>query len=108
MHMNFLLKEGYLISEIVLLAEELGHATIIVFKWADWGALCMHPTNIKPTLLECLLQALWLACFSHHSLHFPTALNSQIGHGDHCVLLLSHFPPIAFVHIKCIKCIWPK
>jgi hypothetical protein len=32
---NFLFKERYLESEIVLLIEKLGHATIIILKWAD-------------------------------------------------------------------------
>jgi len=108
MHMNFLFEEQYLESEIVLLTEEPGHATIIILKWADWGALHAHPTNVEPPLLEHLLQALWHACLSCHFLRFPTALDTGIIHGDHSVLLLSLFPPIALVHIKCMKGIWPK
>ena len=56
-HANFLFEERYLKSEIVLLTEEPGHATIIILEWADWGALYTHPTNVKPLLLERLLQA---------------------------------------------------
>ena len=37
--------------EVVLLAKKAGHATVIVFEWADWGALYTHPTDIKPVLL---------------------------------------------------------
>jgi len=106
--MNFLLEERYLVSEIVLLAEEPSHATIAVFKWADWGALHVHPTNVEPILLKHLLQALWLTCVGHHFLGFPAALNSRIIHRNHCVLYLSHFPPIGFVHIECTKCILPE
>jgi hypothetical protein len=95
-------------SEIVLLTEELGHATIIILEWADWGALHAHPVNIKPPLLEHLLQALWHICLGCHFLWFPTALNTGIIHGDYSVLLLSLFPPIALVYIKCMKGIWPK
>jgi hypothetical protein len=68
----------------------------------------VHPVNVEPLLLECLLQALWHTCLSCHFLWFSTALNTGIIHGDHSVLLLSLFPPIALVHIKCTKGIWPK
>src|SRR6266851_8919764 len=107
-HVNFLFEEQYLELEIVLLTEEPGHATIIILKWADWGALHVHPTNVEPLLLERLLQALWHACLGCHFLRFPIALDTGIIHGDHSVLLLSLFPPIALVHIKCTKGIWPK
>jgi len=59
--MNVLFEEGYLVSEIILLTEELSHATIIILKWADWGALRMHPANVEPVLLKHLLQAFCLA-----------------------------------------------
>jgi len=61
MRMNVLFKEGYLVSEIILLTEEPSHATIIILKWADWGALHMHPMNVEPVLLKHLLQAFCLA-----------------------------------------------
>jgi hypothetical protein len=105
---DFLFKERDLVSEIILLAEELGHATIIVLKRADWGAFQTHPANVESPLLDHLLQALWLTCLSRHFLWFPVALNSWIVHRDHCVLLLSLFPPIAFIHFKCTKGVWPK
>jgi len=105
---NFLLKEQYLVLEIILLAKELSYATIAVFKWADWGALHMHPANVEPMLLKRLLQALWLACIGRHFLGFPAALNGRIVYGNHCVLHLSHFPPIGFVYIECMKCILPE
>ena len=68
MHTDFLFKEQDLVSEIILLAEELGHATIIVLKRADWGAFQTHPTKVEPLLLDHLLQALWLTCLSCHFL----------------------------------------
>ena len=105
---NFLFEERYLELEIVLLIKEPGHATIIILEWADWGALHAHPANVKPPLLERLLQALRHACLGCHFLRFPTALDTGIIHGDHSVLLLSLFPPIALVHIKCTKGIWPE
>ena len=105
---NVLFEEGYLVLEIVLLAEEPSHATVIILKQADWGALHAHPVNIKPPLLERLLQALWHTCLGCHFLWFPTALDTGIIHGDYSVLLLSLFPPIALVHIKCTKGIWPE
>ena len=58
---NVLFEEGYLVSEVILLAEELSHATIVILKWADWEALRTHPANVEPALLECLLQAFCLA-----------------------------------------------
>jgi hypothetical protein len=90
-------------SEIILLSEELGHATVIIFEWADWGAFHAHPADGEPMLLKHLLQALLLACLSRHFLQFPMALNSGVIHGDHSVPLLSLSSPIALVHIKCTK-----
>ena len=58
---NVLFEEGYLVSEVILLAEEPSHATIIILKRADWGALRTHPANVEPVLLEHLLQAFCLA-----------------------------------------------
>jgi len=105
---NILFEEWYLVLKIILLAEKLSHAIVVVLKWADWGALHSHHANIKPMLLEHLLQALWHACLSCHFLCFLTALNSRVVHWNYCVLLFSLFLSIAFVHIKCMKCIWPK
>jgi hypothetical protein len=95
-------------SEIVLLTEEPGHATIIILEWADWGALHVHPVNVEPPLLKHLLQALWHTCLGCHFLWFSMALDTGIIYGDHSVLLLSLFPPIALIHIKCTKGIWPE
>jgi len=35
---NFLFQERYLQAEVILLAEKVGHATIIVLKGIHWGA----------------------------------------------------------------------
>jgi len=102
-HLNSLLKEQFLELEIILLAKEPGHATVIIFEQADWGAFHVHPMDGEPTLLKCLLQALLLAYLSHHFLWFPMALNSGVIHGNHSVPLLSLSFPIALVHIKCMK-----
>jgi hypothetical protein len=102
-HLNSLFKEQFLELEIILLAEELSHATVIIFEQKDWGAFHTHPTDGKPMLLKCLLQALLLACLGHHFLQFPIALNSGVIHRDHSVPLLSLSSPIALVHIKCTK-----
>ena len=100
---NSLFKERFLESEIILFAEELGHATVIIFEWADWGAFHAHPADGEPMLLKRLLQALLLACLGRHFLRFPAALDSGVIHGDHSVPLLSLSSPIALVHIKCTK-----
>jgi len=63
-HFNCLFKQRFLILEVILLAEEPSHTAIIVFKRANWGALHVHPTNTKPSLLEGLLQALGLTSLS--------------------------------------------
>ena len=107
-HLNSLFKEQSLELEIILLAEEPSHATVIILKRADWGALRVHPANVEPMLLKRLLQAFCLTCLGHHFLYFPAALNSQIIHGNYCVLSWFLFPTITFVHIKCTKCIWPE
>jgi hypothetical protein len=49
--LDFLLKERFLQAEVILLAEKASHATIIVLEAVNWGAFCMHPSNIEPTLL---------------------------------------------------------
>ena len=51
MRVNFLFEEQYLESKIILLTEELGHATIIILEWADWGALHAHPMDIEAAFL---------------------------------------------------------
>ncbi len=61
---NCLFKQGFLISEVVLLAEELSHTAIIVFKRANQGTLYAHPVNAEPSLLEGLLQALGFTSLS--------------------------------------------
>jgi len=53
--LNLLFKKRFLQVEIILLAEDLCHATVIVFERADRQALCQHPMDIESALLKCLL-----------------------------------------------------
>ena len=87
---EFLFEERFLKSEVILLAEELSHAAVIVFKGANRGAFCAHPANVfKSTFLEGLLQTLCLAGLGWHFLGLSVKLNTRIVHGDYCILLLS-------------------
>jgi hypothetical protein len=87
---EFLFKERFLESEVVLLAEELSHAAVIVFKGANQGAFCVHPMNVfESAFLEGLLQTLCLTGLSYHFLGLSMVLNTRIIHGYYCILLLS-------------------
>ena len=91
---NILFEEGFLILEVVLLAEESSHTAIVVFERANRGTLHVHPANAEPLLLEGLLQALGFTGLSHHFLGLPTALDIRVVHRDYCVFLLSLLSPI--------------
>jgi len=91
---NLLFEEGFLISEVVLLAEELSHTAIIVFERANGGALYAHPMNTEPLLLESLLQAFGFPGLCCHLLGLPVALNIRVVNRDDCVFLLSLLSPI--------------
>ena len=106
--LDFLLKERFLQAEVVLLAEKASHATIIVFKAANWGAFCMHPSNVEPALLQYMLEAFCLTSLCRHFLWFSTQSSTRVIHWYHGIFLLSLFPPIGFVHVKCAKCIRPE
>jgi hypothetical protein len=87
---EFLFEERFLKSEVVLLAEELSHAAVIVFKGANQGAFCVHPANIfESTFLEGLLQTLRLTGLGCHFLGLSVVLDTRIVHGYYCILLLS-------------------
>jgi len=49
--LDFLLKKKFLRAEIILLAKELNHATVIILKRTDWGTFCLQFLNIEPPLL---------------------------------------------------------
>ncbi len=93
-HFNPLFEEGFLIPEVVLLAEESSHTAVVVFKRANWGALHTQPVNAKPVFLEGLLQALGFPSLSHHFLGLPVALGLRVIHRDNCIFLLSLLSPI--------------
>ena len=91
---NLLFEEGFLILEVILLAEESSHIAIIVFERANGGTLHAHPVNTEPSLLESLLQALGFPGLSRHFLGLPTALDIRVVHRDDCVFLFSLLSPI--------------
>jgi hypothetical protein len=68
----------------------------------------MHPSNVKPMLLQYLLESFYLASLYRHFLWLSTQLSAWVIHWYHGIFLLSLFSPIEFIHIKCIKYIWPK
>jgi hypothetical protein len=91
---NCLFEQGFLISEVVLLAEELSHTAIVIFERANQGTLHMHAVNAEPSLLEGLLQALGFTSLSCHFLRLPMVLNIWVVYGYCCVFLLSLLSPI--------------
>ncbi|SRR6266851_2063759 len=81
-------------SKVVLLAEELSCAAVIVFKGANWETFHMHSTNVfESTFLKGLLQTLCLTNLSYHFLGLPMVLNIRIIHRYYYILLLSYNPP---------------
>jgi hypothetical protein len=63
-----LLKERYLLMEIILIAEKLRYATVITVSRANWGAMCRHLSKNKAPLLKGLFQAFCLTRFHGHFL----------------------------------------
>ena len=105
---EFLFKERFLESEVVLLAEESSHAAVFIFKWANWGAFHTHPANVESAFLKGLLQTLCLTSLSCHFLGLPTVLDIMIVHRYYCILLLSLFSPIQLIHVKRVEHIRSK
>ena len=107
--LDSLLKEGFLKSEVVLLAEKTSHTTsIIIFKGAHRGALHAQIADIETALLEGLLQSLCLASLCRHPLGLPAEFNARIIIWNNCVPLYSLSSSIGFVHVKCPKRIRSK
>jgi hypothetical protein len=80
-HFNCLFEQGFLISEVVLLAEELSHTAIVIFERANRGTLHVHAANAEPSLLKGQLQALCFTSLSCHFLRLPVALDIWVVHG---------------------------
>ena len=95
-----LLKEGSLVLEVFLLAEEAGHAAAFILHRANRGALCPQPGGIEATLLECLLQSFWFTGFKCHLLGKALITRVRIAHWDYCIFLFSLFSAIQFVHVE--------
>jgi hypothetical protein len=91
---NSLFEQRFLISEVVLLAEEPGHTAVIIFERANRGALHVQPANAEPSLLKGLLQALSFISLSCHFLRLPAALDIWVIHRYCRVFLLSLLSPI--------------
>ena len=66
--LDFLLKERFLQAEVVLLAKKVSHATVVVLEVANWGAFCVHPSNVEPMLLQYLLKTFCLTSLCCHFL----------------------------------------
>ncbi len=105
---NLVLKEGLLRSEIILLAEKLCHAARFTLKRADRAAFGMHPSHIKPTFLQGLLEAFSLTILGCHLLCLAAELRLWIIHWNYCVFLFPLFSSIWSVHIKGMEGIRPK
>jgi len=102
------LKKQLLQPEIILFAENSCHAAIFIFNRAHGDALCTHPLDIEAVFLQCVQEAFCLAGVSHHFLCLAMELGVGIIHWDYGIFLFSLLPSIRSVHIKGMKCIWPK
>ena len=91
---NRLLKEGDLVAEVFFLAEEVSHAAVFVFDWANGGTFCPHPRNVEAMFFKRLLQSFWLTGFKSHLLGKPTKTWFRIAHRNCCILLFSLFSAI--------------
>ena len=58
--LNLLFQERYLVAEVILLAEEAGHATIVILKGTNWGTFGQHPCSVESAFLQDLFEAFHL------------------------------------------------
>ena len=84
---NFMLKEGILQPEIVLLAEKSCHAAVFILKRADRAAFGTHPLHVEPAFLQGLLEAFCLAGLGYHPLCLAAELRVLVSHRNNCVFL---------------------
>jgi hypothetical protein len=75
---NFLFQKGHLQLKVILLAEKMCYAAVVILEGTNWGALCYYPMNLKPTFLQNLFEALCLTGVSCHSLGFFIELDLWI------------------------------
>ena len=95
-----LLKEGCLVSKILLLAEKAGHAAAFILDQANGGALGPQPSHVEATFFKCLLQPLRFTVFESHLLQQSTIAWVRVADRYHCILLFPLLPTIGFVHVK--------
>jgi hypothetical protein len=91
---NFLFKERFLQAEVVLLAKEASHATVVILDQTDWGAFGWHPSNVKAAFLQCLLKAFCFTSLCYHDLWLPTEFSIKVVHWNNHSLLFSLLSPI--------------
>ena len=92
--LDFLLKEGFLQLEVILLAQKSCHATASILKRANGSAFCTHALHVEAVFLECLSEAFCLASLSGHALCLAAELGAQIIQQNHSILLFSLFAPV--------------
>ena len=101
---NLLLQLRFLKLEVIVLAQNAGHAACLILKGANWGAFPFYfLVEIEPTLFQCLLEPFHIATFCCHFLFPPTEHQVWIVHWDHSVPLFPLFPPVGLIHVKCTE-----
>jgi hypothetical protein len=91
---NFMLKEGILKPEIVLLAEKACHAAIFILKRAGRAAFGTHALHIEPTFLQGLLEAFCLTGLGYQLLCLAPELGAHVSYQNHCIFLFLLAAPI--------------
>jgi hypothetical protein len=82
--LDFLLKEGFLQLEVILLAQKSCHATVSIFERANGTAFCTHASNVEAVFLQHLLEAFCGTCWNnsdqpeHWSQHLDMVLRSSL------------------------------
>jgi len=75
---DFLLEEGFLQPEVILLTQKSCHAIASILKRANRSAFCMQALHVEATFLECLLKAFCLASLGGHALYLAAELGVRI------------------------------
>ena len=91
---DFLLEEGFLQPEVILLAQKSCHATASIPKRANGSAFCTQALHVEAVFLEHLSEAFCLASLSGHALCLATELGARIIQQNHSILLFSLFAPV--------------
>ena len=91
---NFLLEEGLLEPEIILLAEKSCHAALFILKRADRAAFGTHPLHVEPIFLQGPLEAFYLTGLGYHALCLAAELGVLVSYWNNCVFLFLLSAPI--------------